>query len=93
MISYTGVFGGHIVIQFLLYGHAPALPHFMNNEIVVFLFPFIVALFGYFFAFSRSPILKSQLKWRVPIFRGLSFISALLSLNAGLFWAFNTYGT
>ena len=86
---YIGIFGSHVLAQFLIYGQAQLLPHFLDNEIFVFITPFVAALFGYFFALRRLLITKSFQRWRLA----LSFVSALVSLCAGLIWSFNTYGT
>jgi len=93
LIAYGSIFGTHVLGQFLLYGHAQALPSFARNEIGVFLVPLVLAFLAYFWALRQSPLFTSKPRWRPAKLFALSLISSLASLYVGVSWAFNTYGT
>jgi len=92
LVLYGYVFVAHVFGQFLIYGHAEALPSFARNEIGVFLVPLICVFLAYSWALSKAPLLRSEPR-RVVTVIVLSLLSSLVSLFVGLFWAFNTYGT
>jgi hypothetical protein len=89
MIGYGCVFVTHVIGQFLLYGHPPAFPIVLGNELGIFLVPFLVAFVGYLWVFERSPIFRSRLRWRFAKFLGFSVVSTIVSLYAGILVAIN----
>jgi hypothetical protein len=93
LVVYACIFGTHVLGQFLLYGHAQALPSVARNVIGVFLVPLILALLAYFGTIRQSPLFRSKLRSRPAKVFALSLISSIASLYAGVFWAFNIYGT
>lgn len=92
-VGYVVVFSAHAAGQFLLYGHAQALPRVMRNEYGVFLVPLVMAIAAYTVVLWRSPLLTAKRQWRLPVFTGIAIVSSLLSLWIGGSGAFTTYGT